>query len=409
MVAALRFQVGTEILSAFELAIATLAAPPARSETAPAQRARAPLAPAPTPAAGQPFLSIRGVSRRFGKFTALDEVSLDVERGEFVCFLGPSGCGKTTLLRAIAGLDVQTSGRIWQDGRDISALPPAARDFGIVFQSYALFPNLSAADNVAYGLRSCGHARTEIRRRVADLLALVGLAGGAGKYPAQLSGGEQQRVALARALALAPGLLLLDEPLSALDARVRARLRRELRDLHGRLGLTTIMVTHDQDEALTMADRIVVMNGGKVEQVGTPVDIYRRPATPFVADFVGRMNFLPGRLIAADRVRIGPLELVAEHCGGLPPNAEVTVAFRPEDLQVRGINAGRANTLAAGIEDLEFGGDHYIARLSAADLAGAGIVAHFSVNLVRDLNLVPGSRLRLALPAERIRVFGADA
>lgn len=247
-------------------------------------------APEATLRADEPYLLIQGLTKRFGAFTALEHIDLDIRKGEFVSFLGPSGCGKTTLLRAISGLDVQTTGSIHQAGRNISSLPVSARDFGIVFQSYALFPNLKIRDNVGYGLVSAGKARNEIAGRVNELLAMVGLADQADKYPAQLSGGQQQRVSLARALALSPGLLLLDEPLSALDARVRARLRGEIRDLQQRLGITTIMVTHDQEEALTMSDRIVVMNKGRVEQVGTPDDIYRKPTSPFVADFVGRMN-----------------------------------------------------------------------------------------------------------------------
>ena len=218
-----------------------------------------------------PYLRIERLVKQFGAFTALKDVSLEIFPGEFVCFLGPSGCGKTTLLRAIAGLDIQTSGRIFQAGKEISTLPASKRDFGIVFQSYALFPNLTVAANVAYGLVSRGVAKVEIQTRVVLSAAAGGHARGRRrKYPAQLSGGQQQRVALARALALSPGLLLLDEPLSALDARVRARLRSEIRELHQRLKVTTIMVTHDQEEALTMADRIVVMNQGVIEQVGTP-------------------------------------------------------------------------------------------------------------------------------------------
>src|SRR5689334_12072523 len=244
------------------------------------------------------YLEIVELSKSFGSFQALRNVSLAIDEGEFICFLGPSGCGKTTLLRAIAGLDIQTTGTIRQGGRDISALPPAERDFGIVFQSYALFPNLSVEQNVGYGLK--GRERGATAARVAELLALVGLPDQGRKYPAQLSGGQQQRVALARALAMSPGLLLLDEPLSALDARVRVHLRAEITQLQRRLGVTTIMVTHDQEEALTMADRIVVMKQGVIEQVGTPLEIYRRPASAFVADFVGSMNFLPGRLMTPD-------------------------------------------------------------------------------------------------------------
>src|SRR5215207_6216181 len=255
------------------------------------------------------LLEVRNLSKRFGDFIALGDISLDIAEGEFVCFLGPSGCGKTTLLRAIAGLDPQSSGTIHQKGRDISALPPAKRDFGIVFQSYALFPNLTVTDNVGYGLVSRREGKAAIGRGVNELLTLVGLPDAGPKYPAQLSGGQQQRVALARALATSPGLLLLDEPLSALDAKVRVRLRDEIRALQQRLGVTTIMVTHDQEEALTMADRIVVMNQGVIEQVGAPSEIYRAPATPFAADFVGHMTFLDAVATGPSTVRVGALEL----------------------------------------------------------------------------------------------------
>src|SRR5262245_24466516 len=259
--------------------------------------------------ARRPYLQIDGVNKFFGNFQALKNISLEIYEGEFVCFLGPSGCGKTTLLRAIAGLDIQSSGGIQQGGRDISALPPSERDFGIVFQSYALFPNLTVARNVGYGLEGGGRGKVETAARVAELLQLVGLPDQGRKYPTQLSGGQQQRVALARALAMSPGLLLLDEPLSALDARVRLRLRHEIKALQRRLGSPPSRVAHDQAEALAMADRIVVMNLGVIEQVGAPVEIYRRPLSAFVADFVGTMNFLPARAVAADRVKLGTIEL----------------------------------------------------------------------------------------------------
>ena len=208
------------------------------------------------PESKQAYLQIENLTKHFGEFVAVRELSLQINDGEFICFLGPSGCGKTTLLRAIAGLDPQSSGSIIQDGKNISNLPPSERDFGIVFQSYALFPNLTVFQNVAYGLENQRLPKEEIRKRVVELLELVGMPEHTDKYPAQLSGGEQQRVALSRALATSPGLLLLDEPLSALDARVRAALRQEIRALHERLGVTTILVTHDQEEALSMADRI---------------------------------------------------------------------------------------------------------------------------------------------------------
>src|SRR5437879_3499994 len=230
-------------------------------------------------------------------------------------FLGPSVCGKTTLLRSIAGLETQDEGTIVQGGRDISRLPAMQRDYGIVFQSYALFPNLTIFANVAYGLVNRRKGQDAIKRRVAELLKLIGLPDAGPKYPGQRSGGQQQRVALARALATSPGLLLLDEPLSALDAKVRVRLRHEIKQLQRRLGVTTIMVTHDQEEALTMADRIVVMNHGAIEQIGPPLEIYREPASPFVADFIGLMNFVAGTVVHDGVVRLGRVELACEADG----------------------------------------------------------------------------------------------
>src|SRR5690349_7230937 len=228
-------------------------------------------------------------------------------------FLGPSGCGKTTLLRIVAGLETQDAGTIVQDGRDVSRLPAVDRDYGIVFQSYALFPNLTIASNVAYGLVNRRDRRDSIKGRVRELLTLVGLPDAGPKYPSQLSGGQQQRIALARALAPAPGLLLLDEPLSALDALERVRLRGEIRALQQRLGVTTIMVTHDQEEALSMADRIVVMNHGCIDQVGTPREVYREPASAFVADFVGKVNVIAAVAQGEGHVRVGDLVLRGAH------------------------------------------------------------------------------------------------
>ncbi len=354
---------------------------------------------------GQPYLVIDQVNKSFGRFHALKDISLEIDEGEFVCFLGPSGCGKTTLLRAIAGLDIQSSGRILQGGRDVSGLPPSERDFGIVFQSYALFPNLTVERNVGYGLGNMGLAKAEVANRVADLLRLVGLPEHGRKYPAQLSGGQQQRVALARALAMSPGLLLLDEPLSALDARVRVRLRQEIKSLHQRLGITTVMVTHDQEEALTMADRIVLMNVGAIEQIGTPLDIYRRPASRFVADFIGTMNFLRAQAVDSTRVRIGSIELsFADGMPGLAPGSAVTLCVRPEDVVVRSIDQSTANAFAARISDLEFLGSFYRARL-APPSNGVEFAADFSINAVRDLDLARDKLVTIALPADRLRVF----
>ncbi len=353
---------------------------------------------------GAPYLRIERLTKRFGSFQALKDISLDIFPGEFVCFLGPSGCGKTTLLRAIAGLDVQTSGRIFQADREISNLPASGRDFGIVFQSYALFPNLTVAANVGYGLASRGLPRVEIATRVDELLRLVGLPDSGRKYPAQLSGGQQQRVAVARALALSPGLLLLDEPLSALDARVRAYLRIEIRRLHLRLGVTTIMVTHDQEEALTMADRIVVMNEGVIEQVGTPTEVYRKPASAFVADFVGTTNFLPGVVLGPGRVRFGTIDLACELDIRPGPGHDVTLAIRPEDVVVRNIDATTANSLTVRVAEIEFLGSFCRVGL-AIDDAKPALMADFSINVVRDLAITEGKQMRIALPPDRLRVF----
>ncbi len=353
------------------------------------------------------YLKVENLTKNFGDFTALKDISLEVLEGEFVCFLGPSGCGKTTLLRAIAGLDIQTSGRVEQGGRDISGLPPLERDFGIVFQSYALFPNLTVYKNVAYGLENRKTPKAEVAARVRELLESVGLTDQENKYPAQLSGGQQQRVALSRALATKPGLLLLDEPLSALDAKVRVRLRREIKELQLKLGITTIMVTHDQEEALTMADRIVVMNEGVIEQIGTPVDIYSRPVNPFVANFVGTMNFLTGTAGGNDRVRLGDIELAtANGEGGNKEGDAVTICIRPEDVATRGVTPDTANAVPAVIESLEFLGSFYRATLQVRDTGKTAIRADFSINLVRDLDIIEGREFTVALPSDHIRVYG---
>jgi iron(III) transport system ATP-binding protein len=238
------------------------------------------------------YLTVRDATKTYGTFTALDRVSIGIEKGEFVCLLGPSGCGKTTLLRLIAGLADLDGGEITLDGANLSHLPARKRGFGIVFQSYSLFPNMTVAENIGYGLKIRGAARAEIVARVADLLELVKLPQVADKLPGQLSGGQQQRIALARAIAVDPRVLLLDEPLSALDAKVRAELRDEIRQVQRALGIPTLMVTHDQEEALALADKIICMNHGVVVQVGTPEDLYHRPVTRFVAEFMGTSNLL---------------------------------------------------------------------------------------------------------------------
>jgi iron(III) transport system ATP-binding protein len=362
------------------------------------------------------FLKLEGIEKRFGTFTALKGVDLQIDQGEFVCFLGPSGCGKTTLLRIIAGLEAQSAGRIEQAGQDISRLPPSERDYGIVFQSYALFPNLSVADNVAYGLVNRKVSQAQVRQRVDELVRLVGLPGSQDKYPSQLSGGQQQRIALARALATSPGLLLLDEPLSALDAIVRVHLRQEIRSLQRTLGVTTIMVTHDQEEALSVADRIVVMNHGVIEQVGTPEQVYREPASPFVADFVGRVNVLPATVVGAAQLRIGAT--VFETSGPapqVPPGSEIKVYLRPEDVLARPLapnstaehafGAGAANTFEARIDKIEFLGAYCLARATSPALGEQGLTTVLSMNFLAEHRLTAGSALALRLLPDRIRLF----
>lgn len=350
------------------------------------------------------FLSVRNLTKSFGQFQALKQINLDVKQGEFICFLGPSGCGKTTLLRAIAGLDPQTSGTISMRGVDVSAAPPSARDFGIVFQSYALFPNLTIADNVGYGLVNLKKPRFEIKARIDEMLSLVGLADQGSKYPVQLSGGQQQRVALARALATSPGLLLLDEPLSALDAQVRLRLREEIRHLQRRLGVTTIMVTHDQEEALSMAERIVVMNHGVIEQVGTPEEIYNRPKTTFVAEFVGRISFFQGVTQGNGRITVNGLSLECTDSQKLSKGAKIKLGIRPEAVRVRGVSAQDPNALTVKIETMEFLGSFCRAGLKDQNTE-MKLIADFSANVVRDLKLGEGTHLVVQLPAESLRIF----
>jgi iron(III) transport system ATP-binding protein len=346
-----------------------------------------------------PFLDLRHIRKDFGSFTALQDINLEIRKGEFVCFLGPSGCGKTTLLRIIAGLEVQTSGQLTQNGRDISLLPPALRDYGIVFQSYALFPNLNVTDNVAYGLVNRKTPRSQIKQRVTELLKLVGLPGSEAKFPGQLSGGQQQRIALARALATAPGLLLLDEPLSALDALERIRLRGEIRALQRKLGVTTIMVTHDQEEALSVADRIVVMNHGVIEQVGTPLNIYREPASPFVADFVGKINIMPAR-VSGGELRFGSMRLAS-----VGVDRDVRVYLRPEDVLARPIAPGDPHVFEARIDKIEFLGSYCHVHVTSPALNDHKLMVYLSLNFLSEQSLEVGSTITLKLMPERIKVF----
>jgi len=300
------------------------------------------------------FLEIENLRKSFGQVAVVQHFDLAIQRGEFVSFLGPSGCGKTTTLRMVAGFEQPTSGAIRINDKDVTGLRPNQRNVGMVFQSYALFPNMTVADNVGFGLKVAKRPTAEIRPRVEEMLKLIKLPTHAGRYPYQLSGGQQQRVALARALAVKPQVLLLDEPLSALDAKIRISLREEIRSVQRSLGITTIYVTHDQEEALSMSDRIVVMNEGRVEQIGTPFEIYNFPRTRFVASFVGTLNILRGRVVdpATGRIAIDGQEVVAGRGLADAKAGDIrSVALRPEAVTLQDQSADR-NKLNGTIEEV---------------------------------------------------------
>jgi putative spermidine/putrescine transport system ATP-binding protein len=303
------------------------------------------------------FLELTGIHKAFGASVAVERVDLAVERGEFISLLGPSGCGKTTTLRMIAGFELPTGGTIAIDGSDVSRRPPRERSIGMVFQSYALFPNMTVAANIGFGLKLAGVPAAEIAARVDQQLALINMATFSRRYPAQLSGGQQQRVALARALAIRPKLLLLDEPLSALDATIRVSLRAEIKAIQRELGITTIYVTHDQEEALALSDRIVVMRAGQVEQIGTPFEIYNRPRTPAVAAFIGTLNLLQADMVdaatGAALIENQPVRLPAALARA--GKSVVSVALRPETLTFDR-TSDAVNRLEGVIEDVAFRG-----------------------------------------------------
>jgi len=341
----------------------------------------------------QPYLQLTQIHKKFGSFTSLKGIDLHIDSHEFVCLLGPSGCGKTTLLRIIAGLETATRGSITLAGKDITRMPAGQRNFAMMFQSYALFPNLTAYENIAYGLYTKKLSRAEVKKRVEEVLDLVNLTALAGHYPGQCSGGQQQRIALARALAMAPDVLLLDEPLSALDAKVRDKLRREIRNLHEKCGMTTIMVTHDQEEALTMADKIVVMNNAEIVQIGTPQEVYERPNSPFVADFIGAINFM-----GDDSKR------------DLHPQDQHSLAIRPEHIHLGAFADDQGGDLQYGkIQNIEFRGSFYRVTLQWMDDQGPVdprfVMIDISTEHSKGLQLTKEQVIPFSLPKERIITF----
>ncbi|HEX7949070.1 MAG TPA: ABC transporter ATP-binding protein, partial [Candidatus Limnocylindrales bacterium] len=338
-------------------------------------------------------LELSGIQKRFGDFAAVEDFNLVAQRGEFVSFLGPSGCGKTTTLRMIAGFEQPTDGTITVSGTDITHRPPNRRNVGMVFQSYALFPNMTVAGNIGFGLKVRKRPKVEIDRRVQELLALIHLEGRGERYPYQLSGGQQQRVALARALAIEPQVLLLDEPLSALDAKIRIVLRKEIRAIQRQLGITTVYVTHDQEEALSLSDRVVVMSDGRIEQIGTPFEIYNFPATTFVASFVGTLNLVSAGVIdaSAGRLSLDGQEIrTAKAVTGAGADGRVTLALRPEGIKFGEGPAG-ANRLRGTIDDINFLGSTVRIRMRL----GSGPAADDATTISLDTFNEP----HLALPA----------
>ena len=346
-------------------------------------------------------LRLDGVTRSFAGRAALADLTLTIGKGEFIALLGPSGCGKSTALNCLAGLLPLTRGSIWADGSRLDTLPPERRGFGMVFQNYALFPHMSVRRNVAFGLQMRRLPRAEIRRRTDEAIRLVHLEEHAGKLPGQLSGGQQQRVAIARAVVLEPSLVLMDEPLSNLDAKLRLEMRTEVRRLHQSLGLTTVYVTHDQEEALSMADRLVVLRDGRVQQIGTPEELHTRPANWHVADFMGYRNLLPLRA-AAERsntstvvVEGGGMRLVGTPVGTVAPGGEVRAGVRPEDLRIVD-----ADGIPATVEVVEYQGREVAVEARTDE----GVALH----LRSDTRPAPGDKVLLGVDPARLLVFPAD-
>ena len=349
------------------------------------------------------FLDVQNLTKTFGQTTVVKGASFSFAQGEFISLLGPSGCGKTTILRMIAGFEKPTSGSIEVDGQDITHLKPNQRQLGMVFQAYALFPNLNVGDNIGFGLKIAGMGTEERRARVDEMLRLIGLPGFDKRYPYELSGGQQQRVALARAIAPRPRMLLLDEPLSALDAKIRVSLREEIRAIQLDLGITTVFVTHDQEEALSISDRIVVMNAGNIEQLGAPHEIYNKPATRFVATFVGQLNSLEATVLdpAAKTVAIdGQAVTIPQLPATAAANAAITLTLRPEVAAI-GAREGNDITLSGTIADVTFLGS--VIRLRVA--LGQNLLSLDTFNDQRTAPPARGEKVTISLASKDLLVL----
>jgi putative spermidine/putrescine transport system ATP-binding protein len=355
------------------------------------------------------FLELTNITKQFGAATAVQRFDLHIERGEFITFLGPSGCGKTTVLRMVAGFERPTAGTIVLDGSDVTALPANKRNMGMVFQSYALFPNMTVAHNIGFGLKVAGKEGKSIQRRVDDMLEIIKMREFAGRFPHQLSGGQQQRVALARALAISPQALLLDEPLSALDAKIRLSLRQEIRTIQRQLGITTIFVTHDQEEAMSISDRIVVMNKGRIEQVGSPVDIYNSPQTQFVASFIGSLNILEATILdrAKGVIRLDGQTIYLDDPDRLRDVAgdSITMALRPESITPgAAMQQPDMNSLSGTVADIGFLGSVVRIRVQLQEQV---INADIFNNPANRLPMV-GEAIVLTFSRDACRVLKSD-